>query len=385
MRKLGTVLMLTAALGAAVAVYALVRALTPRAAPSVAPQQNQEQHQEQRGELHTERGAAAPRAELPSADDVARLAQRSSVEAVLAQLDRAVADVDAQGAAAVRARWLTARSAAHRVLGSFERALQDVDAALVLAPDSSEAHYHRARALAARLLQTTRARGWSGALASLGDVGVIKGELAAAIALDERNFEARDEELGILLLAPWPIGNERAAEARIALLAELDPVRHALWRAQALATDERWTEALELVTHIELPEDASRAHLARLTLLHGQVLQEQRRFREAAPVYTALLDGVRDVFWYQAAYESARVRQRGGFELEQALELLAEYIAAEPVGDFVAPLASAWHRRGLCFRDLGRLVEARGAFELGLALFPSDRELAEALAQLKQR
>ncbi len=373
MRKLGTVLLMTAALGAAVVVYWAVGALAPRATPSAA--------REPLGEPSAE----APRDELPSADEVARLGESRSVRAALAQLDRALADVDAASSAALRARWLTARSAAQRVLGAFERALQDIDAALALAPESSEAHYHRARVLAARLMQRTRERGWTAALSSLGDVGVIKGELVAAIELDPTNFEARDEELGILLLAPWPIGNKRSAEERIAQLAELDPVRHSLWRAQAHAAEERWMEALDVVAQVALPTDASRAHVARLTLLHGQILQEQHRFREAAPVYTALLAGTRDVFWYQAAYETARVRQRGGFELEQALELLADYIAAEPVGDFVAPLASAWHRRGLCFRDLGRFDEARGTFELGLALHPSDRELAEALAQLRER
>ena len=373
MRKLGTVLLMTAALGAAVAVYWAFSALAPRATPSVAR------------EPLVEPDAEAPRNELPSADEVARLGQARSVEAARAQLDRALVDLEGESSAALRARWLTARSAAQRVLGAFERAVQDIDAALALAPESSEAHYHRARVLVARLMQRTRERGWAAALSSLGDVGVIKGELAAAIELDPRNFEARDEELGILLLAPWPIGNKRAAEDRIAQLAELDPVRHSLWRAQALAAEERWTEALEVVGAIALTADANRAHLARLTLMHGQILQEQHRFRDAAPVYTALLNGDRDVFWYQAAYESARVRQRGGFELERALELLADYIAAEPVGDFVAPLASAWHRRGLCLRDLGRIDEARGTFELGLALNPSDRELAEALTQLKDR
>ncbi|MEZ6015652.1 MAG: tetratricopeptide repeat protein [Planctomycetota bacterium] len=244
------------------------------------------------------------------------------------------------------------------------------------------AHHARARALAMALVDAGRRGGWTVVLRSLGDVGECKGELAAAVALDPLNLDARDEELAIYLYAPWPIGGAAKARECIEALAALDPCAASCGARRRLDKEDRTADALARVEALAARSDLTPEDRARVALSRGQLLQTLDRFQDAAAVYAALGTGPRTTTWYLAVHERARCCQRGGFELEAAIELLDEFIAGAPVGDFMPELSSAWYRKGLCLRDLGRRDEARLAFEATLALDPDhDRARDELRAR----
>lgn len=266
----------------------------------------------------------------------------------------------------------------YRLLDDMPRARAHADRGVNLLPSNSVARHVRAKALAADLLERGREDGWTAVLGSLGAIGEYKAELEAAIELDPSNLDARDEEIGVLLFTPWPVGNERRAMRRIEEIEFLDPLRGGLWRSQVAAKDDRHEEALAILEAVA-PEAESEHERERVALVRGMLLQELDRFAEAAAAYAPLLDGERTPAYYQALYEGAKARQRGVIELEEAIRMLDEFIAAEPVGDFVPELAGAHYRRGLCLRDLGRFDEARAAFERTLALDPGFERAREAL------
>lgn len=319
---------------------------------------------------------------LPSRAALEALADEAALREHIAALESAlgVGSVDETA----RGELHVLLSTAYRLVGDHEAARRHADAAVARLPGSSRAHQTRARALAARLIDAGRERGWAKVLGSLGDIGEYKGELAAAIELDPENLDARDEEVAVFLFAPWPIGDAKRARARIDALEALDPLRGALWRAQALAKDDEDAEALgSLDTYLATrtaPLDA--AELARVALVRGQLLQSQDRFADAAAAYEPLLAGRADAAHFQATYEAAKVRQRGGFELERAIALLDDFLAAAPVGDFIPPTTGAWYRRGLCLRDLGRVTEARDSLRRALELDAKNERARDALAEL---
>lgn len=318
---------------------------------------------------------------LPTIAELTRLADAAALRAHVAALDAALASCD-PGA---RGELHVLLSTAHRVLGEHAEAQDHAERGLALLPERSSAHHARARALAAALIDAGRERGWTAVLGSLGAIGDYKGELAAAIALDPSNLDARDEELGVYLFAPWPVGSAEAARERIEAIAALDPLRGVLWRAQALAKDDRHAEALALVDdHVAAlaPDTLGGDELARVCLQRGQLLQVLDRFVDAAAAYAPILAGPRTAAWFQATYEGAKARQRGGFELEVAVGMLDDYIAASPVGEFVPPVSGAWYRKGLCLRDLGRLEPARAALLRALELDPDLERATEALRDL---
>jgi tetratricopeptide (TPR) repeat protein len=318
---------------------------------------------------------------LPTLAELAQLADGTALRAHVVALDTAL-----EGAAAgAQGELHLLLSTAHRILGESALALEHADRALALEPASSVAHHTRARALAASLVDVWRERGWLAAFGAASLIGEFKGELAAAIALDPMNLDARDEEVALYLFAPWPIGGVEEARARIETIAELDPLRGVQWRAQALNEEDRPAEALALVDEYVAglaPDTLRGMELARVCLQRGAFLQHLDRFVDAAAAYAPILAGPRTATWFQAAYEGAKSRQRGGFELEAAVSMLDEFIEANPVGDFIPPVAGAWYRKALCLRDLGRIEAARAALQRALELDPKFERAANELERL---
>jgi hypothetical protein len=224
---------------------------------------------------------------LPSVSELDRLPDAAALRAHVTTLSALLEEgnVEARGTLHVLL------STAHRLLGEHAEAKRHADEGVALAPESSVAHHVRARALAAALIDAGRERGWTAVMGAVGDIGEYKGELAAAIALDPSNLDARDEELAVYLFAPWPIGGAQAARERIEALAALDPLRGVLWRAQALVKDDRDAEALVLVDDFIVDRALHGEELERVCLQRGQLLQALDRYVEAAAAYEPVLSG----------------------------------------------------------------------------------------------
>jgi tetratricopeptide (TPR) repeat protein len=312
--------------------------------------------------------------ELGSIADPGRL--HGLAESLSLELDAAETD-------AARSAVLVRLSAVHRQLGQRELALDEATRAVALTPADADAHHARARALAARLVALGREKDWSAVLGSLGDIGEYKGELAAVIRLQPTNVDAREEEIAVLLFAPWPVGDGRAARRRIEALAEHDALRAELWRAQALAQDDRGAEAAARVEALD-PQATKTVDRHRVALVRAELLLGLDRDTDAIAVYDGLLATLDPTTTTGAiaVYQAAKARQRAGVELERALALLDAWLAVGPVGDFVPPASGAWYRKGLVLRDLGRPGEARPALERALELDPGLERASSALEGL---
>jgi len=318
---------------------------------------------------------------LPTVSELAQIADAIALRTHVVALDKALERADPGARASLHVRLSTA----HRILGDHVLALEHAESAIALEPASSVAHHARARAIAAGLIDAWRARGWLAAMGAASAIGEFKGELAAAIALDPTNLDARDEDLALYLFAPWPIGGREEARERIDAIAALDPLRGVQWRAQELAEDDRPAEALALVDEYIAglaPGTLRGVALDRVCLQRGQHLQHLDRFVDAAAAYTPILAGPRTAAYFQATYEGAKARQRGVFDLETAVSMLDEFIDAAPVGDFIPPVSGAWFRKGICLRDLGRFEAARAALQRALELDPNFDRATKALRSL---
>ena len=132
-------------------------------------------------------------------------------------------------------------------------------------------------------------------------------------------------------------------------------------------------EALE-----EFPEE--RAFYVTLGGLHA----EDERFEESDLAYEAARTGERDEDYYLALYMQARMRIEGGFEPQRAIELLEEFILAEPTGEFVPSTASALWRQGVAHELAGEPDRARRCYGLSLELDPDFDKASEALGDLDE-
>jgi tetratricopeptide (TPR) repeat protein len=92
-----------------------------------------------------------------------------------------------------------------------------------------------------------------------------------------------------------------------------------------------------------------------------------------------VLAGPREETYYQALFQRAELRTKTGYGADEVLAFMDEYLVAQPGWEWAPSLARAHVQRGLALAALGRVDEARAAFEAALGLDP---ELAEALAAL---
>ena len=80
---------------------------------------------------------------------------------------------------------------------------------------------------------------------ALDDVKRYQAELAAAVALDPANVDARVRQIIVYAFGPWPIGSKKKARGLIEELGEFDAFRRDFWEVQLLVgDDERIDEAL---------------------------------------------------------------------------------------------------------------------------------------------
>jgi len=178
--------------------------------------------------------------------------------------------------------------------------------------------------------------------------------------------------------APRPIGDpEKAVEISREIEAR-DPAAGKRLRAICLQQRKRLDEAIALCREgiAEFPED-DEYHVT----LAG-VLTEAERFEEAFAEYRAARLGEPNDAYYRSLYSEARMRVIQELDPARAIELLEEFIAAEPRAEMMPEPAHAWRRKGNALVQLERIEEARAAYEESLRLKPGFEKAAADLEEL---
>lgn len=168
--------------------------------------------------------------------------------------------------------------------------------------------------------------------------------LLKSLALDPDYLDAREGLFQFYRQAPWPLGSK--AKART----QLDEIRK---------RDADRATALEAITKVEEKDYAGAFKLCESILTKNP--QD----------YTAL-------------YQYGRTASYAGQNLERGAEHLRRALTLPPPGPASVQHTDVWFRLGRVLEQLGRLAEARTAYESSLSLNASNRSAADALAKLRQ-
>jgi len=248
--------------------------------------------------------------------------------------------------------------------------------AIQLLPDSAEAHRVYARALGYKLAKEIGS--FTGILGSFKRVGQFKEAAKRAIELDPDDTEARTM-LVFYNMAPRPIGNIDEAVSLCEEIAARDPVLGKRLLAFCLQRKGETDQAVALCKRAieEYPDRCTGFHL---TL--ADIYSDGKRFEEADQEYEAARQGEKDETYFRSLYYQALMRIRNEFDAQRAVVLLEEYIASEPEGDDMPSVAYACLRKGNALKMLGRIDEARAAFNESLRREPGFEPAQEALEEL---
>jgi tetratricopeptide (TPR) repeat protein len=305
-------------------------------------------------------------------DEPRALIEAGDLEAARARLVTLLEEADEDGETCILLCEVTRR------LEDSEAAVDYGLKAVELLPESAEAHVAYAQALGLQLMQS--GQGLSAFASLLPRLDRLKEECATAIRLDPEDTEARTILASLHTFVPSFMGGDidRAIELAQEVV-ERDPPAGKRLLALAYQRNEETERAVELLTRAieEHPEERS-LHVA----LAGIHVAEER-FDEADRVYEAARAGERDELYYQALYGQARMRVDGEFELERAVELLDEFVAAEPEGEYMPSVARALWRKGRAHEGLGDVEAARAAYRECLRLEPELAEASKALEALE--
>ena len=245
-----------------------------------------------------------------------------------------------------------------------------------LLPASPAAHIVYAKALGAELAASVKSI--AGVFGAIKKVNLFKAELERAIELDPEDTEARTMLVLYFIAAPRPIGDpDRALEVSREIEAR-DPAAGKRLRAICHQERKELDEAIALCREgiAEFPEDG------RFHVTLADIFQEQELFEEALLEYREAREGEEDEAHWRSLYAEARMRVIHELEPARAIELLEEFIAAEPRAEMMPEPAHAWRRKGNALEQLGRTEEARAAYEESLRLKPGLESAAEDLEGL---
>ena len=315
-------------------------------------------------------------APLPTLAALREMVDRAAVDRVLTRIEASLASAtgEEQGLLTV----LLAEG--NRLKGDLDRAFELAEAGVELLPGNSQAHFILAETIMARVVREAETGGLSAMVSALDDVKRYQSELAAAVALDPANVDARVRQIIVYAFGPWPIGNKKKARGLIEELGEFDPFRRDFWEVQLLVGDDkRIDEALAgfRALQVDQPDDPDVIYNV------GELLAKRDEYNAAAAEFDRLVEQPRNQRSFQAMYQAAKARSNGGFELERALADLSEYEAARPLGDLMPNLARVAYHRGNVLAKLGRVEEARAAYGRSLELDPDRERVNQALEALE--
>lgn len=249
--------------------------------------------------------------------------------------------------------------------------------AVELLPNNADAHLVYAKALGAQIAADMQSLG--GMLGAMKQLGLLKAELNRVIELNPQDTEAR-MILVLVNMAPKPMGDIDRAIELCAEIEARDPIKGKTLLAMCYQRKNETDRAVELLLAgiKEHPEEYSfHAALA-------DIYAEQKRFDVADAEYEAARLGVKDKTYYRALYGQARMRIQNKLEPARAVELLDEFIVAEPESDGTQSVAHACWRKGNALEQLGRRQEAREAYEESLRRDPGLELAKKAINDLQE-
>ncbi len=263
-----------------------------------------------------------------------------------------------------------------RRLGEAEEAVDYGLKAIELLPEEAEAHLVYAKALGTRLAMGERSL--AALLGAAKNLRLFVAESERVVELNPEDTEARSMLALYHAMAPAPLGDLEQAKDVCREIEALDPVGGKRLLAFCHHHDGETELALELCREglAQYPEELG----FRVTM--ADIYGDTERFDEAEAEYEAARQGEKDETYYRAVYYQARMHVRNELDPARALELLEEYIAADPQFEDLPTAAHAFWRRGLAFEQLGRVAEAREAYEEALRRDPRETTAAQALAAL---
>lgn len=179
-----------------------------------------------------------------------------------------------------------------------------------------------------------------------------------AVKLDPSLIEARLDLMQYYLMAPGFLGGGRElADAEAATIASLNPSMGKLAQAYLAQVDKKNADA-EAGFREALALDPAN-YRARMAL--SGMLQAAERWDDARQVWQERLDAAPDDAL--ARYQFARWAALRGEHLDAALGHIDAFIAAGEIPENLSLTAAHW-RRGNLLEKLGRVDEARAAYEL---------------------
>jgi len=261
-------------------------------------------------------------------------------------------------------------------LEEFDEAVDYGLKATELLPDSAPAHLAYAQALGGRIASNMKSV--AGLFGMVKQLRLVKQEMLRVIECDPDDTEARTM-LAMYYMAPKPIGDmDKAVEVSREII-ERDPVLGNRMLAITFGARGEIERAIELCRSCftEFPEEEDRFHFT----LAG-IYEREERFDEAITEYEAACLGEKDQDYYRALYDLARLDIEREIDLELAIDRLDEYIAADPWGEMMPTAAHAIWRKGNALEQLGRIEEARAAYEESLRRKPGFEKAEKDLAKL---
>jgi|688.fasta_scaffold00030_124 tetratricopeptide (TPR) repeat protein len=306
--------------------------------------------------------------ESPFSTALALMKRRQFAEAQV-ELLRVIEQLDQDGQACVLL------SDVHRELHDLPAALNYGQKAVELMPESAPAHLAYAKALGAQLSRDVKSV--TGMLSAMKGLGLFKAELDRVIQLNPADTEARATLL-FTNLAPRPWGNIQRAFALCNEIELHDAPLGIQLRAVCLQADKKHEQAIEILRDgiDRYPSDLT----FRVTL--ADIYFEQKKLDLADAEYDLVISGPTDQTYYRALFGKARLRIESQFELEQAIDLLDQFISASPESEGLVTASNALCRKGAALELMQKMSEARLAYEECLRRDPGFEPAHEALAKL---
>ena len=281
-----------------------------------------------------------------------------------------------------RADLLVITAELERVLGNVDRAVELAREGAQRLPSNSQARYVYGSALLSRIAANAKGGGIGALVKNLGAAREARSEFADAVDLDPSNHEARVKLVLMLAYAPFPLGDDDRAEELVEGIVPHRPeFDRDYWRAELRIADGDEDGALAAYRDLAERRPGDPDVLARI----GDLLIKRESWREAAGVYDELVGAGEHPQHMRAPYEAAKARQRGGFELERALELIERFRSSGAVGEMLPSADRVLYHEGMTLLQLGRLDEARSALEEANRANPDVPRIARALEEVRER